>query len=326
MKQYTDLLREILTRGRLKQNRTGVETLSLIDAPQMVFDLDEGFPLITERPIYFKGVVGENIWFLNGICNNEDLLAQDIKIWDKWALKEEKTVEELRPLSEVIDDYVQVRHQELGRGDDLSHESLGKTYEEIQPELQAADEKDHAEGLPTMLDPMGARGPEDMMGGFRLLRERNIAFRQKVATLPKGYLGPIYGVLWRRWPGLNGQMQDQIQTMLNKLSSDNPKLRYSRANIVTAFHPSLLPDETLDTETNILQGRQALAACHTMFQLFAEPLTLSERVDYHNRRTTEVEHIHIDDADHEVLDELGVVRDRLSLKLYQRKDNCALAA
>ena len=328
MKQYTDLLREIVRRGRVKQNRTGVDTISLIDAPQMVFDMDDGFPLLTERPIFFRGVVGENIWFLKGICNNEDLLAQNIKIWDKWALKQDTPVRQLRDLGEMVDEYTEIRHRELGV-EEMSMEAMQKTSEIVQAELKAADDEDEAKGLPVLAKKLDAKTPEELHGGFRLLREKNVSPYTTLATMPKGYLGPIYGVLWRAWPGLTEhEYFDQIKIMLDKLGSDNPKLRYSRANIVTAFHPALLPDETQNAETNILQGRQALAACHTMFQLFAEPLTEEERAVLLNLKygTEQTPEVGSTGTLAEFYDEYEIPRDRLSLKLYQRKHNCALAA
>lgn len=325
MKQYTDLLREILKRGRLKQNRTGVDTISLIDAPQMVFDMDDGFPLGTYRQIFFRGVVGENLWFLKGECNNEELLAQDIKIWDKWALKEDTPIRQPRAVQDLVESYVRAIANEQGLSEEQPDfpERMQELAGKVHDELAQADREDHEKGLPTLL--YGASkpvsGPEEMEGGFRLMREKNIEFYETAVTLPKGYLGPIYGVLWRRWPSLDPNSTiDQISTILAKLKSENPKLRYSRANIVTAYHPALLPDETQNAQENIKTGRQALAACHTMFQLFAEPLTLEERFALVDPTHPNLELIQSSDEEAKLafLGELNIPVDRLSLKLYQR--------
>ncbi len=323
MKQYTDLLRRIQKEGRLKENRTGVNTISLL-GPQMEFDLSQGFPLEDLRPIFFRGVVAENLWFLAGTCNNEDLLKQDVKIWDKWALKEDWTKEVPRQLPDVVISYQDLRLSQLENRDELDEDQVKELRNSYVQELHLADERDNALGLPTIRDPKDAKSNDDLKGGVSLLREAGISLTETQLLLPKGYLGPIYGVLWRQWLDQQGQVIDQIQTMIDKLSSDNPKLRYSRANIVTAYQPGALPDETLGAEENIKNGKQALAACHTFFQLFAEPLTLQERLQLYYAARPELE----DESDQPDmarleeytarLDECGVAKDQLTLKLYQR--------
>lgn len=82
--QYEDLLREVLETGAQKTDRTGTGTLSLFGR-QLRYDLSQAFPLITTKRVYFKGVVGELLWFLRGSTNIEWLVENNIHIWDEWA-------------------------------------------------------------------------------------------------------------------------------------------------------------------------------------------------------------------------------------------------
>ena len=63
--QYNNLVKQILEKGTNKSDRTGTGTRSIF-GHQMRFDLLEGFPLITTKKVFFKGIKGELLWFLSG--------------------------------------------------------------------------------------------------------------------------------------------------------------------------------------------------------------------------------------------------------------------
>jgi thymidylate synthase len=84
MKQYQELLREIIQSGLPKSDRTGVGTRSVFGRT-MRFDLNDGFPLITTKKVHFKSIIYELLWFLRGETNIRYLNEHGVKIWNEWA-------------------------------------------------------------------------------------------------------------------------------------------------------------------------------------------------------------------------------------------------
>jgi thymidylate synthase len=86
-----------------------------------------------------------------------------------------------------------------------------------------------------------------------------------------GELGPVYGKQWRSWPLANGEAVDQIAQVIEQIKQ-TPN---SRRMIVSAWNVADLPDESQSPQTNVAEGKMALAACHALFQFYVADGKLS---------------------------------------------------
>ncbi|WP_213878411.1 thymidylate synthase [Pseudomonas sp. dw_358] len=84
MKQYLDLVADVIKNGSVQANRTGVKTISLPGA-MLRFDLQQGFPAITTRRLAFKSAIGELVGFLRGVNNAAEFRELGCRVWDQNA-------------------------------------------------------------------------------------------------------------------------------------------------------------------------------------------------------------------------------------------------
>ena len=85
--QYLNLLKDILDNGQWKiSHSTGVKLKSVFGR-QIRFDLSRGFPLLTTKKVFVRGIIHELLWFLSGSSNIKYLIENNVHIWDEWAYK-----------------------------------------------------------------------------------------------------------------------------------------------------------------------------------------------------------------------------------------------
>jgi len=173
-----------------------------------------------------------------------------------------------------------------------------------------------------------------------LLTAEGIPTKAEHITFPTGEVGPMYGYQWRHWEGADGKVYDQLADAIHMLKT-NPN---SRRIIVSAWKPEVLPDESRSPQDNVYSGKQALAACHTMFHFQTMPATNKERWEWlHYQYEAQGQDLKDSDIwrayyeiyvaksdelseeeESELLDGLGAPKLLLNLQLYARSQDTYL--
>ena len=116
MQQYLDLCKHILENGETRKDRTGTGTISTFGY-QMRFNLQDGFPLLTTKKVFYRGIFEELLWFLSGSTNIKPLVDKKVGIWNEWPYKDytnskdykgetlEEFIEKIRNDQEFADKY-----------------------------------------------------------------------------------------------------------------------------------------------------------------------------------------------------------------------------
>lgn len=211
--QYETLGKHILANGKLKESRTGVNTVGVFGY-QMRFNLSEGeFPLITTKKVFTRGIFEELKWFINGETNIKTLTDKGVHIWDEWATDDGE---------------------------------CGPIYGEIWRRFP--------NGVPV-----------------------NVLQNAMSSAVNTG--SGIYDAIMQLVNDPSYKPIDQLQELLVSLQ----KKPYSRRHLVSAWAPSVLPDESVSPKQNAANGRQALAACHTFFQMYVEDMSHEEAFNYRKK-------------------------------------------
>lgn len=98
------MLSKLVNEGVRKDDRTGTGTLSLFGY-QMRFDLQEGFPLLTTKKVYHRGITHELLWFLKGDTNIKYLVDRNVRIWNEWPYEGYKASREFQ--GETLEEFVE---------------------------------------------------------------------------------------------------------------------------------------------------------------------------------------------------------------------------
>ncbi|AVN63800.1 thymidylate synthase [Mesoplasma florum] len=104
MKQYLELVNEILKDGEKREDRTNTGTISKFGV-QKRYDLREGFPLLTTKKVFYKAIFHEMLWFIKGETNIKYLVDNNVKIWNEWPYDNFKKSSEFN--NETLQEFVE---------------------------------------------------------------------------------------------------------------------------------------------------------------------------------------------------------------------------
>ena len=292
-KEYFRLLNLILDKGKLKKNRTGIDTIGVF-GEQAKFDIDlNAFPILTTKRVWFKGILHELLWFIKGDTNIKYLVDNDVHIWDDWCFKRYVNT----PKKELTNQEVV-----YGRGEQEPGVSGGGVF---------CDKLTQEEFI---LKIKNCKRSEDWKDesikygwDYQEYWRKDYEFAVKWGELGEG----TYGGMWRNFPYYdNNQIDpqvnyvDQIQKVIDKLKT-NPD---DRRMIVSAWHPYWV-------------DHCALPPCHVMFHFNTEELTEDEQLIW---AANHDESIKMNVLSGWTGKGLSDVAAKLGLNIPKRKLNCLL--
>lgn len=250
-KQYLSLLEEIVRFGVEKDTRAG--RVKSIFGKQLRFDLKEGFPLLTTKKVFTKGVIHELLWFLqrpynsHGSMNIEYLVRNGVHIWDDDAYRWFKTT--IADKGKDIKDIIVCVDNDDDFMFNITRKRINYEYW-IENEAKSKD-KDWLKNV--------------TKEEFLDLTLQKVELRFGWAYSYRfGDLGPVYGTQWRHFGDTS---IDQIYDIINTLKT-NPN---DRRMLCVAWNPEKIED-------------MALPPCHVMFQFYARELSREERMKIFNDR------------------------------------------
>ena len=270
-KQYQDLLKDILENGNVKKDRTGTGTKSIFGT-HMKIDLRKGFPLLTTKKMFTKGIIYELLWFLKGDTNIKYLVDNGVNIWNDDAYRFYKDrinkhnilVREMNEFDKN-DKYVDFYYNSyLDENKDLDvYETFNVDYFKELEVLTKDDFIQHVKDKKyiTLLDDNSSFKIHTDINDLECIET---GYDFGVIDFVFGDLGDVYGKQWRRF----GRSEtDQIQNIINTLKT-NPD---DRRMLCVAYNPDVI-------------NEVALPPCHVLFQFYTKELSNKERWElYYNK-------------------------------------------
>lgn len=248
MKQYLEVLKDIYENGISLPDRTGNGRRKVFSR-QIRFNLRDGFPLVTTRKVFTRGIIEELLWFIKGNINNKDLTDKNVHIWDSWTLNENHIAPFIKKFfPDIIEDseeWATMYGNLLKKVDTIGpmygltwRMTPGVTHKFIDYETLAEDKKKIVDGI-----------FEDKIKLANIWADPLEVTKDDIAT-------HIYG-------GVIDQLQELITGLKNK--------PFSSRHVISAWVPGFIPDESISPQENILFGRGALAPCHVFQQYLVLP-------------------------------------------------------
>jgi len=237
--EYQDLLCYILGNGVEKETRNG-KTLSIFGW-QIRHNMKDGFPLLTTKKMFFKGIVTELLWFLRGDTNIKYLVDNGCNIWngDCYAKYEKHTPEQ----------YV-----------------VGSDSDPMRQCMVWKRRTDLSSGYPIL---------------ERLTKEEFINKIKTDDEFAKkwGELGPIYGKQWRSWGGYSKTSIIQKEGLYDELRFENKNGIDQIANLISELKTNPDSRRLMVNAWNVGElDQMVLPPCHYGFQVYTRELSEEERL------------------------------------------------
>jgi thymidylate synthase len=289
--EYFRIVNDILTNGRLKKNRTGVDTIGIFGA-QAKYNVDlNAFPLLTTKKVHWPAIVHELLWFISGDTNIKYLVDNNVRIWNEWAYKKYTDT----CISKIPDNELESLSVLSGMSlSDVDHLPMDMFIERIKNDVEFAKK-------------WGELGEGTYGGMWRDFPFFTIVDKTDPSTMPKFKSLGTKGMYCGDEPLTFLGRIDQITKVLEKLKN-NPD---DRRMIVSAWHPHWV-------------DHCALPPCHCLFHFHTEELTLEERVDILQKQVGPVNLPKSDVWIIQKLNEDNIPTRRLNCLLYQRSVDTAL--
>jgi thymidylate synthase len=289
--EYFRIVNDILTNGRLKKNRTGVDTIGIFGA-QAKYNVDlNAFPLLTTKKVHWPAIVHELLWFISGDTNIKYLVDNNVRIWNEWAYKKYTDT----CISKIPDNELESLSVLSGMSlSDVDHLPMDMFIERIKNDVEFATK-------------WGELGEGTYGGMWRDFPFFTIVDKTDPSTMPKFKSLGTKGMYCGDEPLTFLGRIDQITKVLEKLKN-NPD---DRRMIVSAWHPHWV-------------DHCALPPCHCLFHFHTEELTLEERIDILQKQVGPVNLPKSDVWIIQKLNEENIPTRRLNCLLYQRSVDTAL--
>lgn len=251
MKQYIDVLKDIRDNGFDHPDRTGTGRRSLFGVT-MRFNMNDGFPLVTTKHLFYKGAFRELFWFISGSSNIMDLLRNDVHIWDKWAVNSE-TIENVLSEVEEKDKPDIVKKQIEEALNTFYIHSIGPMYGYVWRHAPNDTTVKKIYESPVPFEDIAS----DKVTLFKKLYDEQKPVGEDKLPIPFEDMAVL----------MNSQKVDQLQQLILGLRRDP----YSARHCMSAWVPAYLPIPGVPPRENVLHGRGALAPCHVFIQCFVSP-------------------------------------------------------
>jgi thymidylate synthase len=251
MKNYVELLQNILDNGKSHPDRTGSGRRTLF-AQTLRFDLSTGqLPAVTTRPINPTLAIAEMLFFIAGHTNVAELNRHGFKLWNPWAVKDESFITLHKKLEEAGVMTAQQVAASLMHANMGFKGEIGPMYGAMWRGWPRVSQDIPKPGVMRTLDEMPKYFIEQMKKSYEELD----ATQKKQFTFENWVICNYYAAI------------DQLNELVQNLKKDP----YSSRHLVTAFNPEYTPIPGYSPDENVLLGRGCLMPCHAFFQVVVTP-------------------------------------------------------